>query len=90
MSRIGTQPQTQFGTTTTGQTGNVTQQGTTPSTQTLNNPALRERVAKRAYEKWLKGGCRQGCDKQNWLEAEAEILAEVNRSGNAGGTNYNR
>jgi Protein of unknown function (DUF2934) len=79
MSRLGTgtQPQTQFGT-TTGQPG--------LANQTVNNPTLRERVAKRAYEKWLKGGCKQGCDKQNWLEAEAEVMAELNRTG----TSYSR
>ena len=87
MSRMGTQPQTQFGTQTTNQAGTATQNLTS---QTVNNPMLRERVAKRAYEKWLKGGCKIGCDKQNWLEAEAEILAELNRTGAAAGTNYNR
>jgi Protein of unknown function (DUF2934) len=79
MSRIGTQPQTTFGnTTSTSQTGNTTQGATN---QIVNNPVLRDRVAKRAYEKWLKNGCRQGCDQQNWLEAEAEIIAEQNRTG---------
>jgi Protein of unknown function (DUF2934) len=85
MSRIGTQPQTQFGNTGTNQTGTTTQ-GSTNTSQTVNNPQLRERVAKRAYEKWLKSGCRNGCDRQNWLEAEAEILAEQNRTG----TTYGR
>lgn len=81
MSRMGTQPQTQFGTTTTSQTGNTIQTGTI-SNQAANNPALRDRVAKRAYEKWLKSGCKHGCDRQNWLDAEAEIMAELNRTGN--------
>lgn len=44
-------------------------------------PAIpHERIAKRAYEKWLKSGCKHGCDKQNWLEAEAELRSEMGRS----------
>jgi hypothetical protein len=33
----------------------------------------------RAYEKWLKSGCQHGCDRQHWLEAEAELKAEMTR-----------
>ena len=40
-----------------------------------------EKIAKRAYEKWLKGGCMHGCDQQHWLEAEAELRAEMAKSG---------
>ena len=41
-----------------------------------------DRIAKLAYEKWLKGGCRHGCDQQNWLEAEAELMKmEMNKTG---------
>lgn len=36
-----------------------------------------EKIAKRAYELWLKRGCRHGCDMQDWLDAEAEVKAEV-------------
>jgi hypothetical protein len=39
----------------------------------------REKVAMRAYEKWLKSGCQHGCDRQHWLEAEAELAAEMAR-----------
>jgi hypothetical protein len=39
----------------------------------------REKVAMRAYEKWLKSGCQHGCDQQHWLEAEAELRAEMAR-----------
>jgi hypothetical protein len=36
----------------------------------------------RAYEKWCKRGRpHQGTDKQDWLEAENELRAEMNRSG---------
>jgi hypothetical protein len=41
----------------------------------------REKVAMRAYEKWLKSGCQHGCDRQHWLEAEAELKAEMSRQG---------
>ena len=41
-----------------------------------------ERIAKLAYEKWMKSGCKHGCDQQNWLEAEAELLKmEMGRPG---------
>lgn len=43
-----------------------------------------ERIAKLAYEKWLKGGCKHGCDQQAWLEAEAELMkAEMERKTSA-------
>jgi hypothetical protein len=37
----------------------------------------KERIAMRAYEKWLKGGCRHGRDQQDWIEAEKELRAEM-------------
>jgi hypothetical protein len=38
-----------------------------------------ERIAKRAYEKWMKRGCPQGTAFQDWVEAEAELVAEASR-----------
>lgn len=38
-----------------------------------------EKIAQRAYEKWLKRGCIHGNDRQDWLEAELELKAEFNR-----------
>jgi hypothetical protein len=32
-----------------------------------------DKVSKLAYEKWLKGGCKHGCDQQHWYEAEMEL-----------------
>jgi DUF2934 family protein len=55
--------------------------------QAMNSPTPaipHERIAKRAYEKWLKTGCKHGCDKQNWLEAEAEIRTEMSKGGMSG------
>jgi hypothetical protein len=42
-----------------------------------------DRIAMRAYEKWLQRGCPHGTDQQDWLEAEAELSAELNRTGAA-------
>jgi hypothetical protein len=42
-----------------------------------------EKIAQRAYEKWLKRGCTHGRDVQDWTEAEAELRAEM-RSGGSG------
>jgi hypothetical protein len=39
-----------------------------------------EKIAQRAYEKWCKKGCQHGTDKQDWLEAEAELRAEMSRT----------
>jgi len=38
-----------------------------------------ERIAMRAYEKWMKRGCPQGTAFQDWVEAEAELVAEASR-----------
>jgi hypothetical protein len=35
-----------------------------------------EKIAMRAYEKWVKRGFKHGRDQQDWLEAEAELRAE--------------
>lgn len=34
---------------------------------------LRERIAGRSYELYLARGCRQGCDVEDWVDAEREI-----------------
>ncbi len=59
-----------------------------PSTAMTQAPTTQvslpsEKVAKRAFEKWMKGGCKHGCDKQHWYEAEAEIRAEQTKTGAA-------
>lgn len=33
-----------------------------------------QRIAKRAYELYLKRGCREGCAVEDWVDAEREIL----------------
>ncbi len=42
-----------------------------------------DKIAQRAYEKWLKRGRTHGHDLQDWMEAEAELRAELGR-GNLG------
>ena len=58
----------------------------TPAMQpqaTMMKPAIPyERIAKLAFEKWMKSGCKHGCDQQNWYEAEAELMkAEMAKTG---------
>jgi hypothetical protein len=40
-----------------------------------------EKIAMRAYEKWVKRGRPQGTHVQDWLEAENELKAEYSRMG---------
>jgi hypothetical protein len=42
-----------------------------------------DKIAMRAYEKWCHRGRPTGTDKQDWLEAEAELRAELARPGAA-------
>jgi hypothetical protein len=62
---------------TAPQTGKATQ--TTAATQQACLPL--DKVAALAYQKWLKKGCKHGNDKQDWLEAELEVKAELARTG---------
>ena len=39
-----------------------------------------EKIAMRAYEKWIKRGRPHGTDRQDWLEAEAELRSEFGRN----------
>jgi hypothetical protein len=39
-----------------------------------------EKIAKRAYEKWEKRGRPDNSSERDWLEAEAELRAEQERS----------
>ena len=36
-----------------------------------------ERIARRAWEIWIKRGCRPGEDERNWIEAENQLRAEL-------------
>jgi hypothetical protein len=48
----------------------------TPMTS-ASPPIPHEKIAQRAYEKWMKGGCNHGRHMQDWIEAEAELRAEA-------------
>jgi len=50
----------------------------TPMTSQVKIP--HEKISMRAYEKWVKRGRPPGSAVQDWLEAEAELRAEQNRS----------
>jgi hypothetical protein len=39
-----------------------------------------DKIAMRAYDKWVKRGYKHGRDQQDWLEAEAELRAEFGSS----------
>jgi hypothetical protein len=39
-----------------------------------------EKIAMRAYEKWVKRGRPNGTDQKDWMEAEAELRAEYQRN----------
>ena len=51
----------------------VTTQADKPQGTALSDE-LQERIAKRAYELYLDRGCREGCDVEDWVDAEQEIL----------------
>jgi len=52
-----------------------------PATTTTPAKVPQEKIAMRAYEKWCKRGRPHGTDRQDWLEAEAELKAEMSRTG---------
>lgn len=43
---------------------------------TLNGEGRRERIAKKAYDRYLDRGRFDGHDLDDWLEAEQQVLAE--------------
>ena len=53
----------------------------TPSHGTMSPMVPHDKIAMRAYEKWMKRGCKDGHADQDWVEAEAECIAEQKRSG---------
>ena len=59
---------------------------TTPMAQPTSTMKVpHEKIAMRAYEKWLKRGCTHGHDQQDWMEAEAELRVEMSRTGQSTG-----
>ncbi len=74
MSKVVTPPLSQPGSSPLSQ----------PTTPQLKIP--HEKIAMRAYEKWIQRGRPDGTDRQNWLEAEAELRAEYQRTGGLSNT----
>ncbi len=54
---------------------------TSHTSHTAGMKVPHEKIAMRAYEKWCKRGRPHGTDKQDWIEAEAELRAEMSRTG---------
>jgi hypothetical protein len=46
----------------------------------MQNRIPHEKIAMRAYEKWVQHGRPCGTELQDWLEAEAELRAEFSRT----------
>ena len=70
--------------TTTGaptQTGKGAQAATAAQPTTKQACLPQEKVAMRAYQKWLQRGCTHGNDHQDWMDAEAEVRAEMMKTG---------
>ncbi len=56
---------------------------TPPLAQPANTPHLKvphDKIAMRAYEKWIKRGRPHGSDMIDWVEAEIELKAEIMRT----------
>ncbi len=52
-----------------------------PHSSTSHVKIPHDKIAMRAYERWVKRGRPHGTDVQDWLEAEAELKAEYSKSG---------
>ena len=75
------QPKTARNTVTTTGSNIRTSGGTAVAIRpTTKGPApTHEQISRRAHEIWLKRGSKPGQDEQNWLEAEAQLKAEMAR-----------
>jgi hypothetical protein len=68
-------------TATAPQTSKTVQPAASAPQQSLAQSSVPlDKIAARAYEKWVKGGCKHGNDKKDWLEAEMELKAEMARA----------
>ena len=45
-----------------------------------DDKTLREKVERRAYQRFSDRGCQHGSDLDDWLAAEREVLAEIERA----------
>jgi hypothetical protein len=51
--------------------------GSKPGQSKAEKVLTHERIAKRAWEIWMKRGCRPGEEERNWIEAETQLRAEL-------------
>jgi Protein of unknown function (DUF2934) len=59
---------------------------TPPTSQPASQMKIpHEKIAMRAYEKWVKRGRPHGSDVQDWVDAENELRAELARPGSQAG-----
>ena len=59
------------------------------SSQTSNTAKVaHEKIAMRAYEKWVKRGQQHGSHEQDWIEAETELKAEMARGATGTPSSY--
>lgn len=38
--------------------------------------SMEEKIRARAYEIWIRNGCQEGRDQEDWLQAEREVMQE--------------
>jgi hypothetical protein len=61
-----------------GATAVATRPAATKSVSSTRGPQpTHEQVSKRAHEIWVKRGSKGGQEEKNWLEAEAQLRAEM-------------
>lgn len=56
---------------------------TPPLSQSNSTPPIKlahDKIAMRAYEKWIKRGRPEGTEMQDWIEAESELKSEMMRT----------
>jgi hypothetical protein len=61
-----------------GATAVATRPAATKSASSTRGPQpTHEHISKRAHEIWVKRGSKPGQEEKNWLEAEAQLRAEM-------------
>jgi hypothetical protein len=51
------------------------------SPQAIELPdSMRERISSKAFELWQAGGCRDGHDLEDWLDAEAIVMEQIHEA----------
>jgi hypothetical protein len=45
--------------------------------EAIGQPLSRDRIAARAYLIWKERGCPEGCEEENWRQAEQELTTQT-------------